>query len=80
MPLGRTSMSDVPGNVDDHHAALTLEQQQRGHQFALMVMQEVMVLTALHQLRQDHGNGPLRMVSLQIQNEINDWPDNKAVR
>src|SRR5438093_9624308 len=80
LTFGRTSMSDVPGNVDDHHAALTLEQQQRGHQFALMVMQKVMVPTALHQLRQDHGNGPLRMMSLQIQNEINNWPENKAVR
>jgi hypothetical protein len=46
--LGGTSMSDVPGNVDDHHAALTLEQQQRGHQFAIMVMQKVMVPAALH--------------------------------
>src|SRR5437870_8260191 len=64
--LASTSMADIPGNVDDHYAALALEQQQRGHQFAIMIMQKVMVPTALHQLQQDHGHGPLRMVSLQI--------------
>ena len=81
VPAGNESGSfpDVPGRTHGEDAFIAAGEKHPFQKAATLIVQEVFVPFIFHQLRDDYDNAARWIFLSQIENELNDGNDDKAV-